>query len=60
MTDEKRMNVSADKHTKEKLGLGDSASKQEAERIKKQTEDSKEFHVIMERDSLVVKRKLKD
>jgi hypothetical protein len=60
MSDDKNLNVSADKYTKEKLGLSDSVSKQDAERIKRETEASKEFHSVMEKDRLLVKRKLRD
>jgi hypothetical protein len=52
--------VSADKHTREKLGLKDTASKQEAQRIQQETNNSKEFRAAQERDQLVVKRVLRD
>lgn len=60
MADEEKLDVSADKYTSKKLNLGTSVSKEDAKRIKDSVEDSKEFHAIMERDKLIVKRKLRD
>jgi hypothetical protein len=57
MTDVK---VSADKHTREKLGLKNTASEQEAQRIQQETNNSKEFRAAKEKDQLVVKRVLRD
>jgi hypothetical protein len=55
------LKISADKHTREKLGLDkETVSQSDAMRIQRETKDSKEFRTTVKDGSLEVKRVLRD